>query len=228
LGRVSACMPRMDSPAAAAGVLAAGPAQRRVEIVATVHEHGAGFDPVADGSALAASGVQSDAVRPKLAVVHQRDGFLVVLDLHDADDRAEAFIAHDTHVVGHVGEDLRRQIGPAIVCRELSMCATAPSASASETLRAHLLCETHIGHRADGGFLVERIAELHVAIDPGDGLFDEGIIQAFVHIDALDAAAALAGIEHGPVHQRVDGLVEIRIGHDIAGVLAAQLGRPPE
>ena len=41
-------------------------------------------------------------------------------------------------------------------------------------------------------------------------------------IDPLDPAAALAAVEHGPVHQPVHGGVQIGIGADIAGVLAAQ------
>src|SRR5690606_13098531 len=47
------------------------------------------------------------------AVVHQRQGFLVVAHLLDAHRRAEGFLAHDAHAVVHVAEDLRSQVGRA-------------------------------------------------------------------------------------------------------------------
>ncbi len=43
-----------------------------------------------------------------------------------------------------------------------------------------------------------------------------------MHIDALDAAAALAGIVGRAVHQRIDGRIEIGVFHDIARILAAE------
>jgi len=43
-----------------------------------------------------------------------------------------------------------------------------------------------------------------------------------VHIDALDGAAALAGIEHRAIDQILDRVVELGIGADIGRVLAAQ------
>jgi hypothetical protein len=43
-------------------------------------------------------------------------------------------------------------------------------------------------------------------------------------VDPLDPAAALAGIEHRPVDQRIHRRVEVGILHDVAGVLAPQLG----
>ncbi len=43
-----------------------------------------------------------------------------------------------------------------------------------------------------------------------------------MHIDALDGAAALAGIEHGAVDQVLDRMGEIGIGADIGRILAAE------
>ena len=44
-----------------------------------------------------------------------------------------------------------------------------------------------------------------------------------MHVDALDAAAALAGIVEGAVDQVLDGVVELGVGADIGRVLAAEL-----
>jgi hypothetical protein len=46
-----------------------------------------------------------------------------------------------------------------------------------------------------------------------------------VHIDALDAAAGLAGIVEGAVHQRLDRSRKIGVRTDIGRVLAPQLQR---
>jgi hypothetical protein len=44
-----------------------------------------------------------------------------------------------------------------------------------------------------------------------------------VDVEALDAAAALAGVVHLGVDQRLDGAVEVGVGADVAGILAAEL-----
>ena len=44
-----------------------------------------------------------------------------------------------------------------------------------------------------------------------------------MHIDALDAAAALPGIVGRAIHQRIDGGIEVGVLHDVARVLAAEL-----
>ncbi len=43
-----------------------------------------------------------------------------------------------------------------------------------------------------------------------------------MHVNALDAAAALAGIEGRAIHQCINGSVQIRVFHDIARILSAQ------
>jgi hypothetical protein len=44
-----------------------------------------------------------------------------------------------------------------------------------------------------------------------------------MHIDALDAAAALPGIEEGTIDEVFDGVVELGVGADIGRILAAEL-----
>src|SRR6056297_1104617 len=77
-------------PAAAPGLLAAGPAQARIEIIGTVHEDGARLDPIADGDGAVDVGGPEAGRQAEIAVVHQVDRFCVILDGHDADHRAEA------------------------------------------------------------------------------------------------------------------------------------------
>ena len=52
-----------------------------------------------DNKGLLVVGCPDGSVQPVRAVVHQRDRLLVVPDLHDADDRTEALLAHDAHLV---------------------------------------------------------------------------------------------------------------------------------
>jgi hypothetical protein len=79
-----------------AGVLDAGPGEGGVEVVAAVHEEGAGLDAGAegDGRRLGVGGPDGggEAVG---AVVHVADGFGVAVDGQDADDRAEALFLHE-------------------------------------------------------------------------------------------------------------------------------------
>ena len=54
----------------------------------------------------------------------------------------------------------------------------------------------------------DRVAKL-VGAGEGDRAFHECVIQRFMDIDALDAAAGLAGIEEGSVDQALDRMTEI-------------------
>ena len=56
-----------------------------------------------------------------------------------------------------------------------------------------------------------------------DEAVDELVVDVGMHIDALDAAAALAGIEIGAVDDVLDRVREIDIGAHIGRVLAAEL-----
>src|SRR6266850_5520393 len=79
---------------ALAGVLHPGPGQQRIEVVAPVHEEGAGLDlrPDAEGAVLVARpDRRGEAVG---AVVHQPDRLVVVRDPLHADDGPEALLHH--------------------------------------------------------------------------------------------------------------------------------------
>src|SRR5512139_1313328 len=83
--------------AAAAGILDTGPGERGIEIVAAVHEPRPRLYAPADGNGGVLVGRPHRRREAVGAVVHERDGFLVVAHLHDADHRAEALLDHDPH-----------------------------------------------------------------------------------------------------------------------------------
>ncbi|CUK06794.1 hypothetical protein RUE5091_02883 [Ruegeria denitrificans] len=125
--------------------------------------------------------------------------------------------------MGHIGQNLWRQIGTTVIlCHGVDMGHGAIGHSLGD-LRAHLIGEPHIGHRAHSRLRVQRVAQL-VPLNNLNRLGDEVIIEVFMHVNPFDPAAALARVEHGPVDQRIDRRVQIGILHDIARVLAAQLG----
>src|SRR5258708_29728456 len=81
--------------AAAAGILHPGPGQRRIEIVAAVHEPGAGGRLVADADRRVLVHRPDRRGEAEGVVVHQADRLVVGAHPHHADHRAEAFVLHD-------------------------------------------------------------------------------------------------------------------------------------
>ena len=77
-------------------------------------------------------------------------------------------------------------------------------------------------HRPERGRLIERVAE-HIAADEVGRALHERVVAAFVHVDSLDAAAALAGIEEGAVDEILDRVRHVGVGPHIGGILAAEL-----
>ena len=59
-------------------------------------------------------------------------------------------------------------------------------------------------HRTEGCFRIKRVAEREF-LDPGHCALDKAIIEAAVHIDALNPAAALAGIKNRTIRNAVGG-----------------------
>ena len=76
--------------------------------------------------------------------------------------------------------------------------------------------------RAEVDLAVERIAEA-VLVGEVDEAVEEFLVDVLVHVDALDAAAGLAGIEHGAVDQVLDGVRQVGVGAHIGRVAAAEL-----
>ena len=69
---------------------------------------------------------------------------------------------------------------------------------------------------------IERIAHDIFSGEIGEA-FNELVIDFSVHVDAFDAAAALAGIVERAIDQIFDRVVELGVGPHIGGVLAAEL-----
>src|SRR5689334_9128186 len=86
--------PEARERAAASGILDAGPGERRIEVIAAVHEPGARFDAIADGKRGVAIGRPYGRRKAVAAVVHQLDCLLVALDRQDACHRSEDFLGH--------------------------------------------------------------------------------------------------------------------------------------
>ncbi len=84
---------------AAARLLDARPRERRVEVVASIHEKRARAHLPAD-TQCGRFVLREDGSRQSVrTVVHQRDGLFVTVDRHDAADRTETLLAHDAHAV---------------------------------------------------------------------------------------------------------------------------------
>ena len=76
-------------------------------------------------------------------------------------------------------------------------------------------------HRSQIGVRVQRMAE---AIGAGqlDEAIDEVAVAPALHIDAFDAAAGLAGVEKGAVHQIFYRRRQVGVGAHIGRILPAQ------
>ena len=210
---------------AAPGVLDPGPGQGRVEVVAAVHEHGAGFQLLAEplgGVQITGPDRRAEAIG---AVVHQGDGLGVAGHRHDADHRAEAFLAHHRHLVVDLHQHLRRQVGRAGgvggEATGVDQCLGAAGGSLGD-LPADELGGLGAHQRAEGGGLVQRVAQ-HVLAGQLDEAFDEGRVELVVDVDALDAAAALPGVEEAAVDQVLHRVGQVGIGAHVGRVLATQL-----
>ncbi len=124
-----------------------------------------------------------------------------------------------------VDEHLRREIGRAgLVARKALRIDQRAGAllHGFGRLPAHELGGGRADHRPQRRLRLQRVVE-HVAAGEIGEAFDERLVDRFVHVDALDAAAALAGIEEAAVDEILDRVVELRIGAHVGRVLAAEL-----
>ena len=79
---------------------------------------------------------------------------------------------------------------------------------------------------ADVGAVVDRVADLEALHRRDEGV-DEGVVDPLVHVDALDRAAALAGVVHRAVGERLGGGLRVGVVADVGRVLAAELELQP-
>ena len=144
---------------------------------------------------------------------------------HDAHDGTEALVVHHLHRVIHVDEHSRRDVGAAggveleLAHIDQLLCALARGVG---DRRAHRVACSCAHHRAQCRCRVERVAE-NVFPRQRHRLLDELRINRTLHVNALDAATALPGIEERAVDQRFHGVIEPRVGTHIRRVVATQL-----
>src|SRR5450759_3716947 len=80
-------------------MLDSGPGQRRVEIIAAVHEPCSGFDAVADAQCRLDITREYRSGEAVGTIVHQADRLIVIGHRHHTTNRAETFVGHYFHAV---------------------------------------------------------------------------------------------------------------------------------
>src|SRR5689334_17839850 len=91
--------------AAAPGILDTGPGERRIEVVAAIHEPSARLDALADAQGRLRVRRPDRRREAVAAVIHALDCLLVALDRHDPGHRPEDFLGD--HLLPDVDQHLR-------------------------------------------------------------------------------------------------------------------------
>ena len=116
--------------AADAGLLVAAERCVRGQLVVGVDPHTPGLNRLRDAERAVDVLRPDGAAEPVLAVVRHLDDLRFVVELDEADDRAEDLFACDAHVVRDVGDDGRLHECAAFEPRTLGACAAADDACA--------------------------------------------------------------------------------------------------
>ena len=204
----------------------AAPGQARADTVTAVPIDAAGIDLRQQGlGARRIRGIDA-GVQTIPCVIHQLHGLGIAADLLDADHRPKALFAHQVHAV----IDIRKHGRLKPVARAAKGTgAAAPARMQPGTLGQCVgglgFQHLQLGRAGDGakvGVIKGRIAEFE-SFDSSHKSADEGIVDRLVHIDALDRAAALTGVVHRAVRQRLGRLLNRRVVANIGRVLATEL-----
>ena len=160
------------------------------------------------------------------AVVHQRDRLVVGVDRHDADDRAEALLAHHRHAVVHVDQHLRRHVGVPGASRGKrrgSTSARAPCATASAICPRTKSAASALAPSAPAWSpRSSGSPSTYSQRQRDEAARRSASYTRAMHVDALDAAAALPGVEERAVDQVLDRVLEVGVGAHVGRVLAAE------
>ena len=103
-------VPDARQRAPAPRILDADPGQRRVQVVAAVHEPRAGLHLVTNRQGRFLVRGPDRGGEPEGGVIHETDRFRVRFHLHDSSHRPENFFLHHRHRVIDPEQDLRREI----------------------------------------------------------------------------------------------------------------------
>src|SRR5205085_9555078 len=139
----------------------------------------------------------------------------------DGEDGAEALLDHDLHRVVAVGDEGGLEEAAAAI--HLGGLAAVEDAGAGLAggldLARELLGGALLRQGTHGGLLVERVTET-VRAQLGEGAVEEGLVELAMDVDALDGAAALAGVPGRAVDDVGDGELEVGVLGDVGRVLA--------
>mmetsp|Transcript_12837 Transcript_12837/g.40721 ORF Transcript_12837/g.40721 Transcript_12837/m.40721 type:complete len:352 (+) Transcript_12837:325-1380(+) len=157
-----------------------------------------------------------------VGVVDECEGLVVVADSLDGDDRAEALVSGDVHVVVDVDEDRRREVagrGGGVETGELRGAASERVVDLP-TQEGGLRGEAEGADECVGGPLGSHL-ESGNGRDQGR---DEVVVDGIVDVDALDRAARLARVVAGAVGESGRDARDVGdVVRDVGGVLAPEL-----
>ena len=174
------------------------------------------------------------AREPVDRVVGERDGGVLPRvavragESLDGQHGTEGLLLHAGHARGAVVEDRREVVEAAGERRVLRSPAAAAQrrslGEAGRDVRLHLLPVRGRDERAGLGVGVERAAEANV-LRPADQLLDDLVVDAVLDHEPRAGRADLSGVQEDRREGVVDRGVEVGVGEDDVGVLAAELER---
>ena len=217
---------RLAELAADAGLLVAAPLRLRDVGVVVVDPDRAHPQPA--GDALGPAGVLGPdrAGQPVEAVVGDPHRRVLVGEGLDGQDRAERLLAGHRHRAGAAVEHGRQVVEAAPELRVLR-CRTAAAEHGAlgdpgGDVRRHLVAVRGADQRPGLRLRVVRSAQPDGA-GPVDQRIDEVVVDLVLHEQAGAGRADLAGVEEHRGQRIVERDLEIGVGEDDVGVLAAQL-----
>src|SRR5205807_5048535 len=122
---------------------------------------------------------------------------------------SERFLHHQAvHLVRGVGDDagIEEATLSADLDRSTSAEHTAALCPCFLRLRLELFGRARLRHGTQRRGRIHRIAHAQLA-DLRDCSLDESVVEGTVYVDALDSAAALAGVVEGAVDEVLDGVL---------------------
>ena len=152
--------------------------------------------------------------------VGQGDGVVGVAGPGHRQDRAEGLLPHDQGVGGHVDQHHRVDIGRVDRVAGRRPAALAPRAKASSRCRWMI---SSCRGRVMGPKSALGAAAGTDAGGPLDQLVQEPVVDGVDHVDPLDGQAGLAGVGHAAPDRLLGRGVQVGVGVDDHGVLAAEL-----
>ena len=198
----------------------------RIEDIVAVDPHRTGAEFVCQRVGFCPVSAPDCGSQTVAGVICSQCDFVEVPELQDAHHGPEDFFPGDIHLICHAGE-YRRLDEVAFVADAVASSNTGSALAASATDIAHDLVELSlINLRSLFGALIERVANSAFARS-GHHFCHEFIVHRFFHEQPAAGTAALALIEEQPELRTGRCCVEVGIGEDDVGALAAQFKGEP-